>query len=792
MKFNKKRKGSSLIFVVIIFMFVLTVSVSMLSMVTNNFKARAIESKRVENIYGAESGLDVAYNVMAKTVENANRYAYEQVENFKNQVDKIQYGSLDNYKNNLDEIEKCKAYVYILKADIDYQKNINNNNIDKINDDSNNINLIINHVFRHYFKEYINGNEKEQGKLITNIQGEKIDNIQNGKYLNEENKTNYVSYNGADIKFNENSLDEENKLIWNNHKDDGTFRVSETDLVEEYHYEKETDENGEIKYKLVPTKTNIQSENYPKKISTNIYLISTFKETSNVGENERIIETQYNLIVPNYNEVTFEKTIESNTDELPGLTIGGNLIVDKSNLDVYGDIMVEGENGTFNTFNTKYNGGISIDNAGASDINMVKFHNNVFCRKTFKAMNNVSIDIDKNLYAGNIYINSINGSNNSGSFLSLCGNTDDDKVVINNDLEMNAYNTIVNIKNFYGINDINDSSNKREQVLNSSSIIVNNNDKSNRNSKLIIEKDAYIRGVAHINTNTENGYQTGESVAVKGNYNAYSVPLTPEDKFTYQDPLQLLDESILGKKSEHFYNYWNNGKLEGLDNGGVIFGGIGENLVHSIGDIVYGEVNEEGKIIGSKVLPGDDNNTNNSINNKITEQKKDFAKNIYCLNIQEENKKKINGKDPEYSTYEKEEDIENIRDIVNENINLNDLDNIKYIKTENNEEFRISNVGKFEGIYIVDGNLTVDKDYEIDGNLIVLGNLKIENGAKLTLKYDRELTRKIQNENLLVIKTIFKGNYGKDKNIISNGYGTYDTESNPTDFIKTKSWKIVK
>ena len=50
MKFNKKRKGSSLIFVVIIFMFVLTVSVSMLSMVTNNFKARAIESKRVENI----------------------------------------------------------------------------------------------------------------------------------------------------------------------------------------------------------------------------------------------------------------------------------------------------------------------------------------------------------------------------------------------------------------------------------------------------------------------------------------------------------------------------------------------------------------------------------------------------------------------------------------------------------------------------------------------------------------------------------------------------------------------
>lgn len=778
MKFNKKKKGSSLIFVVIIFMFVLIVSAGMISMVSTNFKARAIESKRVENLYGAESGLDAAYNVMAKTVENANKYGYEKVEEFKNEVDRIQYENLNTYKNSNDEIEKCKAYVYILKADIDYQKNINNNNKDNIDRDNKDIGLLINHVFRHYFIEYIDGEKEKQGNLITNVQGEKINNIQNGKYLNNQNEIDYVPYNGASIEFNKESISATNilKLKWDNHEDEGTFRINEKGLIEEYYYKKETDESGKTKYELVLIPANINSESYSKIISTNIDLISTFKETSNIGENERSIEAKYTLTVPNYDEVTFEKTIESNTDELPGLTVGGNLTVEKSNLDVYGDIMVEGEKGTFNTFNTKYKGGISIDNAGESDINMVKFHNNVFCRKTFEVKNNTSVDIGEDLYAGNVYINSINGSNNSGSFVSLCGNSDDNKVVINNDLEMDAYNTIVNIKNFYGINDINNSSSKTEQMLNSSSIIVNNHDKSNRNSKLVIEKDAYIMGVAHINIDGNEGYQTGESVAVKGNYNAYSVPVEPEDNFTFKSPLQLLDGTF-EKKVRHFYKYWSNDSKEnnsvakiGIDDGGIIFKGN----VHSIGDIVYsdGTTTKVGK--GSPI---------EDIN--VTNERNDFSKNIYNLNI-------LNKENKEYISENANNTGDSIDNIVNKDINeINNKRKGLIFKKGNTLIDDSNNEEKFEGIYIVNGDLTINKNYEINGDLIVLGNLKIENGAKLTLKYDRELTRDIQNENLADIKTIFKGNYGKDKNIISN-YGTYDTESNSTDFIKTKSWKIVK
>ena len=56
-------------------MFVFTVSTAMLSMVASNYKARVAESKRVENLYASDSGLDVAYNIIGKTFDAATKYA---------------------------------------------------------------------------------------------------------------------------------------------------------------------------------------------------------------------------------------------------------------------------------------------------------------------------------------------------------------------------------------------------------------------------------------------------------------------------------------------------------------------------------------------------------------------------------------------------------------------------------------------------------------------------------------------------------------------------------------------
>ena len=115
---KRKKQGSSLIFVVVIFTFVLIVSTGMLSMVATNYTARVTENKRVENLYSSESGLDIAYNIVAKTIENANQYGYNKVENLKT-AKNLSYDEFSKLNNNIDD-EKDKKSLYALYADIDF------------------------------------------------------------------------------------------------------------------------------------------------------------------------------------------------------------------------------------------------------------------------------------------------------------------------------------------------------------------------------------------------------------------------------------------------------------------------------------------------------------------------------------------------------------------------------------------------------------------------------------------------------------------------------------------------
>ena len=95
-------------------------------------------------------------------------------------------------------------------------------------------------------------------------------------------------------------------------------------------------------------------------------------------------------------------------------------------------------------------------------------------------------------------------------------------VTVNNDLAINSTNSVINLKNnFYGINDKTTEVTSANKALNSSSIIIN---EVSNPSNLTIDKDAYIMGVAYLNATNKDGnkYQTGESVAVKGNYLAYT------------------------------------------------------------------------------------------------------------------------------------------------------------------------------------------------------------------------------------------------------------------------------
>lgn len=508
-------------------------------------------------------------------------------------------------------------------------------------------------------------------------------------------------------------------------------------------------------------------------------MISNFKEQSNVGENEREIESVYTMIVPNYDEVAFKKSVSTN--DIPGLTVGGTLSVNAADLDVYGDILVESNGSDVSTFENKYNSGIVINgDIMSNSLSTVNFNNNVYCRKTFNVQNNVIVNMNKDLYAQNIYVNT--SKQNTGTYIGI-NNDDNSKVVLDNDLEMNAKNTVVNMKNFYGVNDktIDNASGKDEKAKKSSSIIINNCD-DNRNSFLTIENEAYINGVANIKT--ENGYQTGESVAVKGNYDAYSMPVENDDKFKNDAPLKVLDTDDINKKIDHFHKYWISNLDKGLDYGGVIFNSIKDNnKVKSIGDIVYGEKVDgvlKAQVQKANYIKGDA-----QVNGKINNLKKNYAINMYNLNI--ENKKDKNYvEDINDSTFEK---IQNVI-VTKENHDDVDTDGFKY-KNEDYIIYSSVNSNKFKGVMVVNGDLTISTDYEIEGDLIVSGNLTVKDGAKVTLKYNKDYTKNIQNKNLTIFNQIFP-NMGYGYSEESSGSDGFTTESNSTIFIKNNLWKINK
>lgn len=76
----KKNKGSTLLSVTVFTAVIITVAVVSLSVVANDYKMKVNESKKVANLYGAESGLNMAYNVLVKVFNYAVDVANHTVE----------------------------------------------------------------------------------------------------------------------------------------------------------------------------------------------------------------------------------------------------------------------------------------------------------------------------------------------------------------------------------------------------------------------------------------------------------------------------------------------------------------------------------------------------------------------------------------------------------------------------------------------------------------------------------------------------------------------------------------
>lgn len=293
-----KKKGSSLIFVVIIFMFVTIVSSSMLSMVSSNYKARVSESNRIKNLYGADSGINTAYVIITKTFDAATQYGYLKVNELYNM-----------YENeNIDINTNRGKYVTLIKDIDELERDIKNlqnqikdadenNDISKfkqqisekrklIEEDKEFIELIKKEEFKRAFKEYINTNLKnftEDGRYIQCV------------------KENYSdSYMAQNISFGYD----------NNQKIESEILEQEVDRIK---YEKEILKSNGHKY-------DIKLQYYDKENPYNIKLISTFYDRNNKKEdnengfsnekNKRQLQASYIMNVPNYDDIYFEKVSE--------------------------------------------------------------------------------------------------------------------------------------------------------------------------------------------------------------------------------------------------------------------------------------------------------------------------------------------------------------------------------------------------------------------------------------------------------------------------------------------------
>ncbi|NSA17301.1 flagellar basal body-associated protein FliL [Clostridium saccharobutylicum] len=116
---KRKKDGASLIIVIIIFMFISTVSIAMLSMIIGNYKARIAESKRAENLYASDSGLDVTYNVIGKNFDAATKYGYYEVQALKSQEGNPKSPNDETYRAIEDDVKELNKDIYNLQHEND-------------------------------------------------------------------------------------------------------------------------------------------------------------------------------------------------------------------------------------------------------------------------------------------------------------------------------------------------------------------------------------------------------------------------------------------------------------------------------------------------------------------------------------------------------------------------------------------------------------------------------------------------------------------------------------------------
>lgn len=536
-----------------------------------------------------------------------------------------------------------------------------------------------------------------------------------------------------------------------------------------------------------------------------IGITSTFENTGSELRDRKIIETSFEIKAPDFDRNLVNEDVKVDIDIYPifdGKTIvaDGNMSATGIN-NIKGDIWVKGdsqlgENPAY-AFD-KYRGGISVENG---QLNLI---GNISTSRTLHLKNAARAIVTGDIYALNAYVGKSDKSGTSASNvfkINAGGN-----LVVNNDLALNAQSSEIDLYNFYGINDKTTTEvSNLDKAMKSSSIIVND---TGGNSTLNIGNETYVMGVAYIDTKDDK-YQTGESVAVKGNYLAYSDVLDAyKDKVTlkYYNPLQLID-TIEGNvdKGQYFKDYYTKNS-ESLKSGGITLSS-NPNKVHTVGAYVNGS---------TATYTGWSLDNNDTV---IKGKREIFAQNVFSMG---DTAGVLSDTVDKYKLYTNGDVVKNVANQIKfknsdgtSSIPADYEFNESHGKVIFNSEVTTDVViekdkitvgtreipieeNRINGLIITAGKVVVDGEVNFNGTIISGKDVEIRGTATKTLNHDIDLVRKIVASNYNVLKPILLGapksqtdtvNVTIGKSVgVEGDFAGYEV----SDYVESRRWKIRK
>lgn len=775
----KKKKGSSMITIVIMFAVLITIGIATLSLLGADYQTRIVSSKKTQNLYASDSGINVVSGAIQKVVEQAMNRGNEEAKNFL-------ASDLSAYTNPDGSINK-----EAVDAEVSSRFKT---------------------TYKDYITSYLNDSDKKT-KLTNGIY---VDDAKNDHLLYD---TDFLNKPTVALDFGGGSAN----FTTVNNKESLNIKVTSS-----------------FSKKPLPGETSNL-----KKV-TAVLTISAAEYNKTYGVNSKVV------------------TIEENPIWRNAISIDGNMKI-KSSVNISGDVFVKGNSEAVDEkVYTKYNGGIIIgsddelsSNADAIKNNKVSFNGKVITGSSFNISGqNRLVEVLGNIYAKNVYIGKSkktlptaqNALNCVLNVMPKSGSEADTGAVYTiNDLCLNAAASKINIDKYYGVNDINTQSDFRPGIDNdyssSSSIIVNTDDiGKSGGSSINIASEAVIMGAAYVDTNP--AYQTGESVAIKGNYMAYTQPIgdskiaKEEDKvygesnivLGYYDPLQLADKfknntalTIVDKAK--YIELADSLKLlpgnNGINKSGIQLPGSSDKLITS------GIAISNGKLVGS--------NYGFKFEDRIIKLKEDFAWNVYEMdnsskigvqdplgiydvyNLGRQNKTVFIGdKDPDYGSDKTL--IKPVKQVLLDSNTSKDArngNNIEFISDskdvvilgknagvsfESNDTTKVltADNGPISGIIITKKNIKVYGEVNFSGTILAGGDFTTEDNFKKSFSSNKDLIMKlIAKDYDNVYKKIFNYNYSVDtqavtiSNLASSSSGVTG-EAIQSDLVKVSNWKIVK